>query len=320
MTNLGFWTKFTRPVHVMAPLANVTDSVFRQLFAKYSKPDVFWSEFISCDGLCSEGRDHLAPDLYFTEKERPIVLQIFGSNPDTFYESAKLGKKLGYDGIDINMGCPDRSVERQGAGAALIKDPTKVKSIMKATKEGAGKLPVSIKTRIGYNKDATEEWVEHLLETEPAVITIHARTRKEMSNVPANWDTIKRAVNIRNKHKSKTLILGNGDVMSIEEGEERIKETGCDGVMYGRALFGNPWLFNTTIKKPIPVTDRLMVMLEHTELFEKTFGDVKNFAIMKKHFKAYVSDFDGSKELRNQLMETNNSAKVREIVASFLTE
>ncbi|MBI4215470.1 MAG: four helix bundle protein, partial [Parcubacteria group bacterium] len=169
MLTLGFWSALPRPFFALAPMANVTDSAFRQMFVRYGKPDVLWTEFVSVDGLCSkEGRAALAPDLYFTPSERPIVLQIFGAKPDNFYKVGILARELGFDGVDINMGCPDDAVCRQGAGIALIKTPDLAQKIIRETKRGAGDLPVSVKTRIGYNKIEYEPWILSLLSAEPA--------------------------------------------------------------------------------------------------------------------------------------------------------
>ncbi len=320
---IGFWKKLKKPIFVLAPMANVTDAAFRRVIAKYGKPDVMWTEFVSCDGLVSRGKDKLLIDFMYTEPERPIVAQIFGSKPDNFYKTALLIQELGFDGIDINMGCPDRNVEKQGAGACLMKNPLLAQEIIRAAQRGAGKLPVSIKTRIGYNKNTLSEWLPYLLETEPAAITVHARTRKEMSLVPANWDTVRDAVVIRDKYDSsenKTLILGNGDVKDLADGEEKIKATGADGVMIGRGIFGNPWLFNRKVDvNTISIKEKLGVMIEHTYMFEKILGEHKNFDIMKKHYKAYVNGFDGAKELRIKLMEgAKTAADVEKIVLEFL--
>lgn len=310
-------------------MANVTDAAFRYIIAKYGKPDVMWTEFVSCDGLMSEGRENILIDLEYSKKERPIVAQIFGSKPENFYKTALYLQELGFDGIDINMGCPDRNVEKQGAGAALMKNPKLAVEIIEATKRGAGKLPVSVKTRIGYNKNELETWLPTLLGTEPAAVTIHARTRKEMSLVPARWEHVKRAVEIRDSLKSKTLILGNGDIKSVEDGLTKAKETGADGVMVGRGIFGNPWFFKdlaklkkrTVIpaKAGIQAKEKLAAMVEHTYLFEKLLSEDKNFANMKKHFKAYVNGFPKAKELRTRLMEESKDAEsVEKIVNEFL--
>lgn len=309
-----------KPVFVLAPMANVTDAAFRFLIAKYGKPDVTWTEFVSVDGLVSGGREKLLVDFWYSETERPIVAQIFGAKPENFLKVAQLIRELGFDGIDINMGCPDRSVLKQGAGGALIKDPKLAQEIILAAKQGAKDLPVSVKTRTGFGKDALEEWLPHLFEAKPAAITIHARTVKELSLVPAKWDQVARAVNLAKvlPDEDRPLILGNGDVTSLAEAEQKVVETGCDGVMIGRGIFGNPWMFNreTPIEK-IPVYKRLQAMMEHTRLFEDKFAGIKDFQIMKKHYKAYVTGFDGAKELRMKLMETKNSSEVQKLVQEY---
>lgn len=331
----GFWAKLPKPFFVQAPLANVTDAAFRRLIATYGKPDVMYTEFVSADGLVVGNRELLLRDLMFTDSERPIVAQFFTGRPEMMEKAAALAADLGFDGVDINMGCPDKSVERAGGGAALIKNPRLAADMVEVAKRGARNLPISIKTRLGYNKDILEEWLPALLEAKPAAIALHARTRKEMSKVPAHWDRVKRAVEIRDAQKSKTLIIGNGDLVDLADAREKIKETGADGVMLGKALFGCPWLFgsskslrsgemNTTPTPPQRLfaspESRLRVMAEHAKLFEELLGDVKNFAIMKKHFKTYAEGFSGAKELRMRLMETNNAAEVEEIVEGFILE
>ena len=315
--NRGFWDTLSKPIMALAPMADVTDAAFRRIIAKYGKPDVTWTEFVSADGLCSQGREVLLRDLAFSDAERPIVAQLFTSNPEHMRRAAALCAELGFDGVDINMGCPDKSIEKQGCGAAMIRNPDNALAVVRAAKDGAAGLPVSVKTRLGYNKDELEEWLPRLLETEPAAITIHARTRKEMSLVPARWERVARAVEIAKG--SGTLILGNGDVKSVEEGRRLTEETGADGVMIGRGIFGNPWLFAKDGRIP-PLYEKLKVMVEHTQLFEELLGDIKNFAIMKKHYKAYVNGFDGAKELRMMLMEAKDAAEVKEITQNFLTE
>ncbi|MCR4336423.1 MAG: tRNA-dihydrouridine synthase family protein, partial [Candidatus Omnitrophica bacterium] len=219
-----------RPIMILAPMADVTDSAFRRIIAKYGKPDVMWTEFVSADGLCHpKGREKLLIDLSYTEAERPIVAQLFSGRPEKMREASKLAQELGFDGVDINMGCPDRAVEKQCAGASLMKNPTLARELIRAAKEGAPNIPVSVKTRLGYNKDELETWLPELLAEEPAVVTIHCRTRKEMSDVPARWERVKRAVEIRNELKSKTLIFGNGDVLDIQDAQKKAEETGADG-------------------------------------------------------------------------------------------
>ncbi|MGB2580732.1 MAG: tRNA-dihydrouridine synthase [Minisyncoccia bacterium] len=320
---MGFWAELPRPFFVSAPMADVTDSAFRQMIAKYSRhgesgggPDVFWTEFVSADGLCSAGRDVLKRDLAFGKNEHPIVAQIFGSTPEHMKKTAELIKELGFDGIDINMGCPDKSIEKQGAGAAHMKNPKLAQECIRATMEGAGGLPVSVKTRVGYNKENLEEWIGAILETSPAVITVHARTRKELSLVPAQWDYVARAKKLA--EGTGTIIIGNGDVKDLADAKAKADATGADGVMLGRAMFGTPWLFDRDRKTPPTLAEKFEILIEHTRLYEKLLGDIKNFAIMKKHYKAYVHGFDGAKELRVHMMEAKNADEVERIVRDFL--
>lgn len=316
----NFWEKLKTPFFVLAPMADVTDAAFRKIITKYGKPDVIWTEFVSADGLSSPGREILKIDLMYEEGEHPIVAQLFSSHPEKMREASKLCAELGFDGIDINMGCPDKSIEKQGAGAAMIKSQKSAEDIIRAVKDGirdAGKnIPVSVKTRVGYNKVQIDEWIPFLLSQDLDALTIHARTRKEMSLVPARWEHVKEVVDIRNSMGVKTKILGNGDVRDLTEARKRVEETGCDGVMLGRAIFGNPWLF----AEYEPTTkEKLEVMIEHTKLFEELLENYKNFAIMKKHYKAYVNGFDGAKELRVKLMEALNASEVEAITRTFLS-
>ena len=382
--NLGFWEQFKKenrgennPFFALAPMADVTDPAFRILIAKYGKPDVMWTEFVSADGLASAGRparphdssgaggEVLKRDLAFTENEHPIVAQLFSSHPDKMRIASKLVAEMGFDGIDINMGCPDKSIEGQGSGACMIKTPEIAGEIIQAVKDGIAdaikgksvsrRIPVSVKTRVGYNQVEIDSWIPFLLSQDIACLSVHARTRKEMSKVPAHWEYIKEIVAIRDRMGVDTLIIGNGDVRDMEHGRKLAKESGADGVMIGRAIFGNPWLFSTS-PQPSPVRrgrkalspikiffrslfglkhrywlehshsitteQKLAVLIEHSELFEQLLcppAGGKNFAIMKKHFKAYVHGFAGSKELRMQLMEQGNSASnVRTIIEEFL--
>ncbi|MBI2109453.1 MAG: tRNA-dihydrouridine synthase [Parcubacteria group bacterium] len=315
-----FWEKLKKPIFALAPMADVTDAAFRQIIAKYGKPDIMFTEFTSADGLFladKTGREKLMKDLLYTESERPIVAQFFTAKPEMMERAATLAVELGFDGVDINMGCPDRGIEKQGAGAALIKTPALAREIIQAAKKGAGDLSVSIKTRIGYSKNEIETWLPELLKEEPVAVTLHARTQKEMSKVPAHWDVVSRAVEIRDELKSKTLILGNGDVLSLEEARQKAKETGADGIMLGKAIFGNPFLFCGNLRSS-SVNQRLQVMVEHTKLFDTLLSGVKNFSVMKKHYKAYANGFDGAKELRMKLMETQNADEVENITTHFL--
>lgn len=313
----GFWGKLKPPFFVLAPMHDITDVAFRQIFVKYGRPDVFYTEFVSVDGLCSSGKEKLLSYLKFEKNEKPIVAQVFGANPDHFFKAAKLIKTLDFDGIDINMGCPDRQVEKQGAGAALIKNPKLAREIIRATKKGAGQMPVSIKTRIGYEKNILTSWLPELLAETPAVIAIHARTRKELFSNPTHWETIKEAMKIA--QKSKTLIIGNGDITSLEEAKIKAKETGADGIMIGRAAIGNPWLFNPKKdSKLISPKEKLLALKKHIFLFNKYFSKTKKFVVLKKYFKGYLNGFSEAKKIRIKLMETENTKEALKIINFYI--
>ncbi|MFA6076698.1 MAG: tRNA-dihydrouridine synthase [Candidatus Paceibacterota bacterium] len=351
-----------RPFFCLAPMSDVTDIAFRHMLAKYGKNRenkdrvVFWTEFVSADGLCNKfARQKLAHMLVFSESERPIVAQIFGANPENMKKACQYVANLGFDGIDINMGCPDKSVVSQGAGAGLIKNPELARQIIKAVHAGiksAGRdIPVSVKTRIGFNKEEIDRWIPELLKEDISALTIHLRTAKELSLVPANWEHIKKIKKLIEKSGKNILLIGNGDVKDLKDAEEKASKYGCDGVMIGRGVFGNPWFFDSTRKmengsefyvpegpalcplmrpkkgagaeNSLPfsiIREKLQVLIEHTQIFDKELAipKHKNFDVMKKHFKAYVNGFDGAKELRIKLMETENSKQVEKIINDFL--
>lgn len=323
--NNGFWDKLPKPIFALAPMYDVTDAAFRRVIAKHGKPDIFFTEFVSTDGLMSAGQKKLINHLWFHNSEQPIVAQLFGAKPEKFEETAKLINSLGFDGIDINMGCPDKNIIKGGSCAALFKTPELAKEIVLATKRGAGHLPVSVKIRIGDTKVDWENWIAVLLEAKPAAISIHLRTRKEMSKVPAHWEEMSKIVKFINEHttpETRPLIIGNGDVNSLGEGFEKVQQTGCDGVMLGRAIFGNPWLFtNKEVARQgkvesleITREQKLTALLEHVQIYSEIFQDVKPFDIMKRHFKAYIHGFDGAAELRAELYECKTAEEVEAVI------
>ncbi|OIO48925.1 MAG: hypothetical protein AUJ34_02110 [Parcubacteria group bacterium CG1_02_41_12] len=325
----NFWQQLKKPFFCLAPMSDVTDAAFRRIIAKYGKPDVMWTEFVSADGIALGDKDEILKNLKFSAKERPIVAQVFTANPDNMKKTARIIQDLGFDGLDINMGCPDRKVEKQGAGAGLMKNPDLARALIAAAKKGAPKLPISVKTRIGYTKNEIDTWIPILLKTDIAALTIHWRTRKEMSRVPAKWHLAKSVIQMRDKIAPKTLIIGNGDVSYLDDAHQKARETGVDGVMIGRAIFGNPWFFKengvrsrflqkTTLDTVFSVfypskDNKLRVLIEHAKLYEKLIKH-KSFAVMKKHFKAYVSGWDGAKQLRVKLMDAENAEEVEEII------
>src|SRR3989344_1211751 len=316
----SFWNTLPKPFFALAPLEDVTDAAFRRLIAKYGKPDstrrdlswrggpdVMFTEFTSADGLVlapPAGQKKLRKKLIYSESERPIVVQLFTSVPERMKKAAHIAADLGFDGVDINMGCPVNEVVRQECGAALIKNPVLARALIRAAKSSG--LPVSVKTRIGYTKDELETWLPELLAEEPAAVTLHARTRKEMSEVPARWERIKRAVEIRDEMKSSPLIGG-------------------DGVMLGRAIYGNPWLFLERSESPSP-TERMAALTEHLLLFDELLTGTASFAVMKKHFKAYISGWpacagrDGAKDLRIRLMETESVDEAKQILENVIVK
>jgi tRNA-dihydrouridine synthase len=333
MANL--WHTLPTPFFALAPMADVTDPAFRRIIAHRGKPDVFWTEFVSADGLFHTREIQKMPDaenplmraLIFSEEEHPIVAQIFSANPDMVAYAVRLVRDLGFDGVDINMGCPDASVEKQGAGASLMKNHGQARVLLETMRAHAGdSLGVSVKTRLGYRTDelgnAEEGWLATLLSGEPDLITLHARTRKEMSKVPARWERVGEAVHVRDRfcenHKKehKTRIMGNGDLVSVADAREKVAETGADGAMLGRAVFGNPWLFSGRTPESISLGERLETLAEHCSLYEELLPH-KSFSVMKKHFGSYVAGWRGAKELRERLHACASAYEVREVVRSL---
>ena len=320
---MSLWNELKKPLFVMAPMADVTDAAFRQVVAKRGAPAVFWTEFVSADGLyhtreIKKMRDEENPlvgILAKSELERPIVAQIFSAKPDMITYATKLVTELGFDGVDINMGCPDRAIEKQGCGAAMMKNPKLAQEIIRAAQK-ASSLPVSVKTRIGYNTESLDEWLTALLEASPAAITLHLRTRKDMSLVPADWEVMKKAVEIRNRVNPSVLLIGNGDVQDLDDARIKVAESGCDGVMLGRAMFGNPWVFAGRKSEDTSLAQKLAALIELAQDFEK-LTPRKNFSILKKHIKAFVTGFDGAAELRAKLMETDSAAALEAVVAPY---
>ena len=315
-----------KPSLVLAPMEQVTDAAYRYIIGKYGQPDIAYTEFTSSDGLCSEGLPRLAPDLWHHPDQRPIFCQLFGRRPEKLRWAAEFVARQGFDGIDINMGCPEKNVIRAGAGAGLIENPELAKECILALREGAPNLPITVKTRIGYgpyDREILEQWVAHLLEVNPAIITLHLRTKKEMSKVPAKWSEAEVAVSVRDEKGSKTLIFGNGDVRDCDHARKLAAETGVDGVMLGRAIYGNPWLFSKTAKRDeLSISQRLTVMLEHGCLYQRLYTDsgMRKFLVMRRHFAAYVSGLPGASELRAKLVHTDSASEAHDCVAGLLDQ
>lgn len=309
---MNFWQKLPRPFFVLAPMDGVTDTVFRQIVASVGRPDVFFTEFVPVEAIQSKAQEKvLDQSLRYSESERPVVAQIWGKDPEKFYKTAKLLSKLGFDGIDINMGCPDKSVIKQGSCSALIKNPQLAKKIILATIKGAGNLPVSVKTRIGFSSIDIENWVTILLSTPIAALTLHLRTAAEMSKVPAHWDEVEKAINLRNELESEALIIGNGGIKSLSQAKKMCEKYKIDGVMIGTGIFENVYMFNESVD-PETVTpkQKIQLLLKHLRLFEKTWGEKRHFELMKKFVKCYVNNFDRAAEYRVELMQTKTLSEL----------
>ncbi len=312
----NFWQTLKKPIIALAPMEDVTDTVFREVVLSVSDVDalnVVFTEFTSTDGLCHEkGRPKVIERLLVNASEMQLlksrntklVAQIWGSDPEKFRLSAKLISDLNlFDGIDINMGCPAKKVVKNKSCANLINYPELAKEIIYATAESTD-LPVSVKTRIGFSRIVTEEWISHLLETAPRAITIHGRTRKMMSNGPALWDEIGKAVTLRNQVESQSLILGNGEVFSYVDAINRFQQYGVDGVMVGTGVFKNPWMFNTNPVE-ITVSRRVELMRKHITLYQDTWGNGKDYNVLKRFFKIYLNGFSNAAHWRDAFMRAH---------------
>lgn len=318
--NRNFWQTLPRPFTVLAPMSNITDAAMRRIIARCGKPDVLFTEFVSATGLCSGGREILLHDLTYSEAERPIVAQFFGRDPDEFLRCAALARELRFDGVDINFGCPDRTVLKQGAGSGLIREPALAQEIISAAQEGAAGLPVSVKTRIGFETDEIDSWIPTLLEAAPAALTLHGRTRRQKYKGSADWKAIKRAGELA--RQAGVPFIGNGDIQSYRQGVQRAAESGADGVMAGRAAIGDPWFFNPAKEKSEqPLPELLEILCEHAELYEQLYAapGIKSFANVRKHLNCYVGGFSGAKELRIQLVQASCAADVRHAVEQWLS-
>ena len=309
---VNFWHQLalqTKPFLALAPMEGVTDYVFREIIAGAGKPDVFFTEFTNTEALCSKGYGKMVQNLKYSESQRPIVAQIWGTDPKNFCTVARMIKDLGFDGIDINMGCPVRDVLKMGSGASLINNPELAAAMITATKAGADGMPVSVKTRIGVSKVVTEEWIGFLLKQHIDALTVHGRTAKELSKVPAHWEEIGKAVKLRDQYAPETVIIGNGDILNHGQAQNAHTMYGVDGVMIGTGIFQNPWLFE---KNPKEHTSResLELLLKHAKLYSDTYPGERRFVAMRKYFKIYVRSFSGANALLKQLMETKDFSEV----------
>ena len=306
-----------KPFFVLAPMDDVTDTVFRRLVAACAPPDLFFTEFVNVDGLQSVGRPRLMKRIMFTETEQPLIAQIWGKDPENYRKTAAELVDMGFKGIDINMGCPIKAVVNNGCCSALINDRDKAVAIIKAVQEGAaGRVPVSVKTRLGFN-EIDFSWHELLLEQNLDMLTIHGRTRKEMSKVPAHWEAIGEVRKLRDKLAPGTLIVGNGDVMSRQQGLELAEEYQLDGIMIGRAIFHDPFMFAEESPWPSYTKEqRIELYKQHVTLFAEAWTDEdRRVATLNKFCKVYIQNFDGAKELREHLMDAQTTDELLEILA-----
>jgi tRNA-dihydrouridine synthase len=313
---MNFWQQLPAPFFVLAPMDDVTDVIFRQLIAEICPPDVFMTEFVSTDGLQSAGREATLERLRIAKgSQANLIAQIWGNKPDLYHESAKELAEMGFAGIDINLGCPERGIVARQCCGGLIGHNEEVREIIAATKAGAPDLPISVKTRIGLGSIVTEEWSGFLLSQGLAALTIHGRTVREMSKVPAHWDEIAKVAKLRTEMNSSTVIIGNGDIENRSHGLELAKSSGVDGLMIGRGIFHDPFVFSsrTSVHEPQRM---LNILIRHLDLYEQ-WGSTKSFQTLKKFFKIYINSWSGAAELRTELMEAKTTEQVRLILASY---
>ena len=313
----NFWAELPKPFFVLAPMEDVTDVVFRHVIAKAGAPDVYFTEFTNSESYCHpEGIKSVRGRLLFTEDEQPIVAHIWGDNPENFRKMSIGMAEMGFKGIDINMGCPVPNVAQRGKGSGLILRPDIAAELIEAAK--AGGLPVSVKTRIGYKEvDEWKEWLTHILKQDIANLSIHLRTRKEMSEVPAHWELIPEIKALRDEIAPHTTLTINGDILDRQMGMELAEKYGVDGVMIGRGVFKNPFAFEKEPREHTP--------LEHLELLkyqldlQDHYGDQlpRSMSGLHRFFKIYVKGFKGAAELRAKLMNTKSTDEVREMIKEY---
>lgn len=313
----NFWRELPRPFFVLAPMEDVTDVVFRHVVSEAGRPDVFFTEFTNTESYCHpEGVHSVRGRLTFTEDEQPIVAHIWGDKPDHFREMSIGMAEMGFEGIDLNMGCPVPNVATKGKGSGLIQRPEIAAEIIQAAK--AGGIPVSVKTRLGYSEiDEWRDWLRHVFEQDIANLSIHLRTRREMSKVDAHWELIGEIKKLRDEIAPDTLLTINGDIPDRKTGLELAEKYGIDGVMIGRGIFHNPYAFE---KEPREHTsEELLGLLRlHLDLFDQyTENEPRQFKPLRRFFKIYVRGIRGASELRHQLMSTNTTDDARKLLDEF---
>lgn len=311
-----------KPFFVLAPMDDVTDTVFRQVVVGIAPPDLYFTEFVNVDALQSKGREATLPRLQFTSNEQPLVAQLWGLNPENFYRSAKEIAEMGFSAIDLNFGCPDKNVVRNGACSAFILPENRAGAIeiIQATREGAASLPLSVKTRLGFNEiDYT--WHELLLNQKLNMLTIHGRTKKQMSDVPADWDKIADIRELRDRLSPATLIIGNGDVLTRQQGLELAEKHRIDGIMIGRGIFHDPYVFaQDSPWQGFDKEQRINLYRKHVELFARAWqNNERKIHTLNKFCKVYINGFDGAKELREELMAARSSDELLRILTAAMS-
>lgn len=316
----NFWAALPKPFFILAPMEDVTDVVFRHVVKEAGAPDVFFTEFTNSDSFCHpDGKESVRGRLVFTEDEQPIVAHIWGDNPDFFREMSMGVAEMGFKGIDINMGCPVPNVAGRGKGSGLILRPDVAATLIEAAK--AGGLPVSVKTRIGYHeREEMAAWITHLLEQDIANLSIHLRTRDEMSKVPAHWDMIPEIMAIRDRVAPQTLITINGDIADRTAGLALAEKYGVDGIMIGRGIFKNPFAFEKEPREHS--TEELLGLLQLQLDLQDRYAEMVPRSIVGLHrfFKIYVKGFPGASDLRANLMNTKSTDEVRALLKEFFED
>lgn len=312
----NFWQQLDKPFFILAPMEAVTDTVFRHVVKNAAAPDIFFTEFTNATGWVNAGDRAIGTRLVKTPDEKPMVAQLWGADPEAMGKLGKYCAELGFDGVDLNTGCPDSHALKSGAGAALIKNPELTAELIAALKESG--LPVSVKCRLGYSSTSEfTEWISHLLRQDIVALTVHLRTKKEMSKVDAHWELMSEIKKLRDEIAPQTLLIGNGDVRDRQHGLELIEQTGIDGVMIGRGIFHNPFAFEKTAR-PHSREELLGLLNFQLDLHDQyNIDGRRKFDPLKRFFKIYMREFEGAAELRDKLMHTKNTAEVRDVLSSL---
>ncbi len=308
----------TKAFFVLAPMDDVTDIVFRQVIGSLAPPDVYFTEFVNVDGLQSRGRKRIIHKLWLEKTNTPVIAQIWGKTPVNYEKVASELVEMGFAGVDINMGCPDKSVVKNGCCSALINNRDLAGQIISSVKKGVnGQIPVSVKIRTGFN-EVDFSWPEFILNQDIDLLTVHGRTTKELSKVPARWNDIKKVREIRDKIAPKTLIVGNGDVESRQHGELLAKQTGVDGVMIGRAIFTDPYIFSKDSHwEKLSEIEKLQIYQKHIELFANTYQNrERNWQSLKRMAKVYIHATQNASAFRDKLVRSETIEDMLEVLNS----